>query len=924
MGHSCGCCQSREDCTTGLSLTDSYGLHNACSSEGSEFDTVDGKRRSGNRKGNRIGSRISGSDLDPTGEEHLVAHRKPRGKGTETKRLIMTAMKQDRVCAMLGDMEITTILDTMEYFEFQSQDVVVLQGDVGTTFFVTHDGTMEVCVGGRVVNTLSRGRAFGGLALLYNCPRTASVTATSSSSAWGANGRTFHKVLQENAKKSHAENRLFLDSMRLFDGLTVKQKDRISEAFFVEVFNPGSRVVTEGEASTAMYSVKQGELKLMENVSINDNGEVSGGDVVGSVSAGECFGERALLCDELQTQTVVAGERSEALVISRDNLREVFGNDLKTTFEHAFVLSGVKMSLVLSQFTTAQQTVIAQAIEVEDYNAGFKVPAGLRFVLICEGEVTGRSDGMPVELGRGTCWEWDVLIDRSAPALISTTKTLKAMNALASLDCEKRKAAMTDLTVGADGARLGTLSDEVLRRTLESLGLKFVDDTAGAEEDFTRKMILVKKVRIFRHLAQEALEKLVEAFILEKFKKGESVIKQGQMGNKFFVIASGEVGVSIGGKFIRTMPRNQFFGERALLFDEPRTATVQVSTNEAEFWSIEKTIFKQLITVKMQEELIKKIRLQDTSVTLKDLQMVQVIGFGAEGVVRLVEHKKNQTRYALKRVHKVDGAIPDVLARECELLAENDHPFIMTLVKTFETAKDVYMLTELITGGELHTAIRTIPTVLSRSQCQFYGGCLLLVLEELADRNILYRDMKPENVMLDQQGYLKLIDFGIAKKLQEGNTRTFTMIGTPQYMAPEVMRGHGYGTEVDIWSLGVMIFEFVCGALPFAEDLDDPFDICAAVLKDPLTFPTGFKDAPGRTLIGGMLKRSIKNRLGCGLQGYEDIKSTEYFQAGHEGSSVFNKILGRELEPPVVPSGERYAPPEEDDCISLDDACELG
>merc|ERR1719327_1206567 len=237
---------------------------------------------------------------------------------------------------------------------------------------------------------------------------------------------------------------------------------------------------------------------------------------------------------------------------------------------------------------------------------------------------------------------------------------------------------------------------------------------------------------------------------------------------------------------------------------------------------------------------------------MKDLRTVKIVGAGAAGVVRL---KTTGTRYALKRVMKQHGKVPEEVRRECELLAENDHPFIMHLVKTFDTPKSVYMLTELITGGELHAAIRTIPTVLSRAQAQFYTGTLILTLEELCDRNIVYRDLKPENVMLDAQGYLKLIDFGISKKLEEGKTKTYTMIGTPHYMAPEVMRGHGYGTEVDIWSLGVMLFELVCGFLPFADDLDEPTEVCTAVLKDPLTFPGGYKDKHGRELMTGMMTR---------------------------------------------------------------------
>jgi len=379
----------------------------------------------------------------------------------------------------------------------------------------------------------------------------------------------------------------------------------------------------------------------------------------------------------------------------------------------------------------------------------------------------------------------------------------------------------------------------------------------------------------------------------------------------------------INGKHVRSMGKNAYFGERALLFDEPRTATVEVTTNEAELWSIEKSTFSQIVKGNMQQELMHRIRLQDTGVTMKDLKAIKVIGAGAAGVVRLVQHKKTATRYALKRVQKTAGKIPEEVKRECDLLKETDHPFIMAIVQTFETQKSVYILTELITGGELHGAIRQIPTVLSRAQAQFYAGSLVIVLEELSDRNIVYRDLKPENVMLDAQGYLKLIDFGIAKKLGAGTSRTFTMIGTPHYMAPEVMKGHGYGTEVDLWSLGVMLFEFVCGFLPFADELDDPTEVCTAVLRDPLNFPTRYKDTHGKALMQGLLCRQPKKRLGASILGYEDVRNAEFFKVGHTDSSLFNKIMGRELDPPVLPKGESYCSPE-DVPGNLSDADELG
>jgi len=394
-------------------------------------------------------------------------------------------------------------------------------------------------------------------------------------------------------------------------------------------------------------------------------------------------------------------------------------------------------------------------------------------------------------------------------------------------------------------------------------------------------------------------------------------------GLLFFVIVEGEVAVYIDGVKRRSLSKNAYFGERALLFDERRTATVEVLSAEAQLWSVEKLTFSQIVKGKMEQELQNRIRLQDTSVTLKELKQMRVIGTGAAGVVRLVRHKKTQMRYALKRVLKETGIVPEEVRRECSLLAETDHPFIMTLVKTFETSKSVYILSELITGGELHSAIRQIPTVLSRAQAQFYTGSLLIVLEELSDKGIVYRDLKPENVMLDAQGYLKLIDFGIAKKLEEGKSRTFTMIGTPHYMAPEVMRGHGYGTEVDLWSLGVMHFEFVCGYLPFADELDDPTEVCTAVLKDPVSFPSRYRDTPGRELMIGMMQKQPKKRLGSGIDGFEEVKKHEFFKDDAEGTDLFNKIMGRELEAPVIPRGETYGDPDDFDGV-LSDNDELG
>jgi cGMP-dependent protein kinase len=151
------------------------------------------------------------------------------------------------------------------------------------------------------------------------------------------------------------------------------------------------------------------------------------------------------------------------------------------------------------------------------------------------------------------------------------------------------------------------------------------------------------------------------------------------------------------------------------------------------------------------------------------------------------------------------------------------------------------------------------------------------------------------------------------------------MIGTPHYMAPDVLLGHGYNKEVDLWSLGVISFELVCGMLPFGQDSEDVTEVVKAVLQQNLAFPQRFRTRPfsaqEEELIEGLLCRDPEKRLGAGVNGYDDVKGAEFFSIGGDNTStLFDKLMGRELDPPLVPDGEVYC----DDAGNLDDiAAEL-
>jgi len=234
--------------------------------------------------------------------------------------------------------------------------------------------------------------------------------------------------------------------------------------------------------------------------------------------------------------------------------------------------------------------------------------------------------------------------------------------------------------------------------------------------------------------------------------------------------------------------------------------------------------------------LAQRLEVQDDTVALEQLVVVKEIGRGTFGVVHLVVHRTKETLYAVKAVSRAKIRKFDVyesLRLEREILLQLDHLLIMKLVKTFKDAHRLYFLMELVRGIDLFDGLRTLGKV-KEPDARFYAACLLLIMEHLHERSIVYRDLKPENVVIDHTGYLKLVDFGTAKVI-EG--RTFTIIGTPQYMAPEVILGKGYGLAVDLWSTGAMIYEFLTGVVPFGEGEDDPLAIYEQILRDNVKWP---------------------------------------------------------------------------------------
>lgn len=295
--------------------------------------------------------------------------------------------------------------------------------------------------------------------------------------------------------------------------------------------------------------------------------------------------------------------------------------------------------------------------------------------------------------------------------------------------------------------------------------------------------------------------RILKQCVTHQFEKDDAIIKEGEDGNSLYMICSGDVEIRKSTKFIRTLGKYEYFGERSLLFSEVRSASV-FATKKVEVLELNKKSFLNVIDANIRNYLEYRIRLQDSNLDLSELVVIDKLGYGNFGSVWKVMSSKNSTVYALKMVSRkkiIEYDIEQNIKDEKKILARIDHPFIMKLVKYYEEEHKIFFLTELVNGDDLFNALNIL-NILDKSQGLFYFGSLVLITEYLHIRNILYRDFKPENIMIDDTGYLKLIDFGAAKIIKD---RTHTIIGTPSYTAPEVYIGEGYSYTSDYWSLGV-------------------------------------------------------------------------------------------------------------------------
>ena len=740
------------------------------------------------------------------------------------------------------------IIISMSLYSVKEGKTLYSQGYTGNYWYIVNSGELERYTNNKLIGKLSRGDSFGERALMNGAPRSNTVIAKTDCKLWVLKRQVFRKILEFIFTSNYEENMKFLDGVNM--PLDATFKSIMANNLIQEIYLKGQYICKEGELGSCMYIIKDGEVECLK-----------GDKVIRTLKKGDNFGQKALLEDGIRSLDVKAKTDCKIYSISTEFFKNQFGENFREQLYFNFITTSFMISKTFSEISLKILSKTYKHFKFRSlkhnelvYPKGQKINEKLCVVL--EGNIVDK------KINKVEAKRYEILLEKQLKD--DNSDTIKN-NLVAEPDC--------------------ILAEIEFEKFQEILGgdLK----TAQAKSN---QLTSFGNIAFFRILSDDKIEFLQNNLKIEKFQNGKKIINQGDIGDKLFIIKQGRVDFFVNSRYIRSLNDGEEFGARSLILTSDRRTATAIANGEVLCYTLTSKVFKSILEPNLYEYFTNKIYLEDNTIELKDLDNIKELGSGSFGSVNLVKNKKNKYTYAIKALDleqiKKEN-LESCVEVERDVLLKIDHPFIMKMVKYLKNDSYIFFINEYIKGKELWEVIRDIG-LLNKEQTQFYGASILIAMDYLHKQKIIYRDLKPENVMVNVKGYIKIIDFGTVKEIQD---RTSTIIGTSHYMAPEITKGEGYSFQVDIWSIAICMYEFFCGKLPFGEEYDDPMDIYQAVSKEELSFPNFVNDEKFMQLMIKMLKKNPTNRLWK----FKQIKQDPYF-----ADFDWNKLISLSYPPPYM------------------------
>ena len=672
--------------------------------------------------------------------------------------------------------------------EMRAGETIIHQGEVGDKLYVLENGRADVIVENlaetSIVHTAEPGSWFGEIALLFDTPRTATVRAKTDVKLWSLSRDDFRvigELSQDWAGLLNDVPELALLSKAQLDDLTSNMKVvELREGDILEQLHdtPTSMyiVVLGGVRATAEVSMLQGEKSKVRSFSDSAVSIKYGpGDVI-------CLEEALKGRENLRTYTVTENDTS-LIKIDRKYIMK-YKNELTQAANDFFKWKVLRKVPMLTKLVRQDGVELFDNFVTRTYDRGEYVieqyATGDEFFIISEGFVTVKRRAGPD----------DPKMNAKNVVILGSGQYF---GELALLSGEPRSA---DVVVTSEQATFFVLS----RSGWESLMGKL---SVSLEVENNKKML--HNVPLLSHLNDDTLTMMSKTMTSVSCAVGDEVVTEGDTEPEkmaFYIITSGEFEVRTGRRgIVATLGVGDYFGERALLEATPRSATITcvreakclMMTGEELSRHMHHVKNQLLINIeesRKQEELTDSYSSKRLSVfNLDSIELRQTLGEGAFGKVTLGVHRRTGTPIAMKSIVKERLVTENRLRHlqdEVTILRKVQHPFVVQLYSTNMDDVLAYLMMEYLPGGEVFTLLQK-RQFFKEEETRFYVSQVISAFNYLHMRDIIYRDLKPENMVFDAQGYVKIVDFGFAKIVPRGYV-TMTVCGTPDYVAPEVCK----------------------------------------------------------------------------------------------------------------------------------------
>lgn len=750
---------------------------------------------------------------------------------------------------------LSLVLNDLIYFSFDKGQVIYTEGDEGNYFYILAEGTVESTAKGKKNKIYGQWDCFGELSLITRCKREETLRCLEKVAVFSIDGESFRDFQKKVNEQMLKERYNFINTIAIFESLDTISKYNVAEKIKLKTFQQSAKIISRGELGDTLYIIKEGLVSC--RIGIKEVRKLGNNDY---------FGQNAILIDVKRGLDIFALKKTICYELSRKDLKDALGPDFIDVILFCFFKNCIEKTQYLKDlFIESAIHEIFQTFKIKTYSKSEKINSNKknndnkRIIIVIDGSLY-KEKTFELIADRGKLLGEEILKDYS--------KTLPD-DVIAHPDCIALEATVDELS-----------------------NIMKIDYNNLKPLHILNRISKLKKLYLFKNLSEKTLELIASKLKKRKFDVGNIIVQENTPGDSFFLISKGRVRITIKGKTLRDLDSGNCFGENALLANENRSATVTAIENVI-CYELSKKEFDFILDDKtIKDYLLKKLSLQDTSILLQDLHYIKFLGKGKFGSVSLVHNKKNI--YAIKAVSRISVDRQKILAKyfvnERRVMLSLDHPFVVKMVKSMRNQYFCFFLIEFVNGKNLDEYLSARITKNNVYETQFYIGSMLLMLEYLQKKYIAHRDIKPSNIMVDSNGYLKMIDFGTAKVLTD---YTSTVIGTPHYIAPEILKGKGYSLSCDFWSVGICMYEIFFGMYPFGHFATEVIEIYKEIIHKEFSFPPeSEKFGKVNKFIKDLLTKKVNLRI-CNVS---ILKKKPFFD-----DFDWDRLNDFKLIPPYVP-----------------------